>query len=75
MGEESGNPPSATSFRRVLRTAAGGLRRARSGATAVEYGLIAAIIATAIIAGLVPLGNAINATFHTASNALDNGSD
>ncbi|MGN6549078.1 MAG: Flp family type IVb pilin [Pararhizobium sp.] len=75
MGEESGNPSSEPSFRRALRTVASGLRRARSGATAVEYGLIAAIIATALIAGLVPLGSAINATFHTASNALDNGSD
>ena len=34
-----------------------------SGATAIEYGLIAALIALAIITGAGALGNAINAKF------------
>ena len=34
-----------------------------SGATAIEYGLIAALIAVAIIAGAGALGTAINAKF------------
>ena len=36
-----------------------------SGATAIEYGLIAALIALAIITGAGALGNAINAKFTT----------
>ena len=34
-----------------------------SGATAIEYGLIAALIALAIMVGAGPLGNALNAKF------------
>jgi pilus assembly protein Flp/PilA len=34
-----------------------------SGATAIEYGLIAALIAVVIIAGATTLGNEINALF------------
>ncbi|MCP4182979.1 MAG: Flp family type IVb pilin [Hyphomicrobiales bacterium] len=34
-----------------------------SGATAIEYGLIAALISVAIIGGATALGTSINATF------------
>lgn len=34
-----------------------------SGATAIEYGLIAALIAVVIITGVTLLGNNLNATF------------
>jgi pilus assembly protein Flp/PilA len=34
-----------------------------SGATAIEYGLIAALIAVAIIVGASSLGNALNSQF------------
>jgi pilus assembly protein Flp/PilA len=34
-----------------------------SGATAIEYGLIAALIAVAIIVGAGAVGNAVNAKF------------
>jgi pilus assembly protein Flp/PilA len=34
-----------------------------SGATAIEYGLIAALIALAIVVGAGALGNALNAQF------------
>lgn len=34
-----------------------------SGATAIEYGLIAALIAVVIIAGVTMLGTNLNATF------------
>lgn len=36
-----------------------------SGATAIEYGLIAALIAVVIIAGLTLLGTSINEKFAT----------
>jgi len=39
------------------------LAKSRSGATAIEYGLIAALIAVVIIAGATPLGTSINTKF------------
>ena len=39
----------------------------KSGATAIEYGLIAALVAVAIITGLTTLGNKLNATFTSVS--------
>jgi pilus assembly protein Flp/PilA len=41
-----------------------------SGATAIEYGLIAAGIAVAIIAVVNGLGSKLNDTFTSVSNAL-----
>lgn len=39
------------------------LRKSEKGATAIEYGLIAALIAVAIITGLTTLGAELNTTF------------
>jgi pilus assembly protein Flp/PilA len=41
-----------------------------SGATAVEYGLIAALIGVVIIAGAGALGNALNAKFNAISTTV-----
>jgi pilus assembly protein Flp/PilA len=41
-----------------------------AGATAIEYGLIAAGIAVAIIATVQALGSNLNTTFSTVSTAL-----
>jgi pilus assembly protein Flp/PilA len=41
-----------------------------SGATAIEYGLIAAGIAVAIIATVQGLGTKLNTTFSSVSSAL-----
>jgi len=41
-----------------------------SGATAIEYGLIASLIAVAIIAGATALGTALNTTFNTLSTKM-----
>ncbi|MGK6320093.1 Flp family type IVb pilin [Sphingomonas sp. DT-204] len=40
------------------------------GATAIEYGLIAALIAVAAIAAMQGLGNSINKTFNNVSGTL-----
>ncbi|NRQ13034.1 Flp family type IVb pilin [Ensifer sesbaniae] len=40
------------------------LVRDESGATAIEYGLIAALISVALIAGASTLGNALDSTFN-----------
>jgi pilus assembly protein Flp/PilA len=45
------------------------------GATAIEYGLIAALVAVVIIAGLNTLSSSLNATFdHVASSLTGAGS-
>ena len=41
-----------------------------SGATAIEYGLIAALIAVAIIAGVGALGTQLDSSFTTISTEL-----
>ena len=46
------------------------LLRDESGATAIEYGLLAALIAVAIIASLQAVGNNLSTTFSTVSNKL-----
>ena len=42
-----------------------------SGATAIEYGLIAALIAVAAIAAMSSLGNNLSNTFNDVNNELD----
>jgi pilus assembly protein Flp/PilA len=44
--------------------------RDESGATAIEYGLIAALIAVAIIAGATAVGGSLSGTFNTISTSL-----
>ncbi|MFC3712217.1 Flp family type IVb pilin [Sphingoaurantiacus capsulatus] len=41
------------------------------GATAIEYGLIAALIAVAAITAMNSLGSSIQGTFTSASKAMD----
>lgn len=43
-----------------------------SGATAIEYGLISALIAVALISGATTLGETINTTLDGAANHLKN---
>ena len=42
-----------------------------SGATAIEYGLIAAIIAVAIITALTTMSGSLQETFGTVTSELD----
>ncbi|MCX7306133.1 MAG: Flp family type IVb pilin [Hyphomicrobiales bacterium] len=42
-----------------------------SGATAIEYGLIAALIALAIIIGAGAVGNSIGAKFNTVATKVN----
>jgi pilus assembly protein Flp/PilA len=44
--------------------------RDEAGATAIEYGLIAALIAVAAITALGNLGTELNTTFETTSSAM-----
>ena len=45
-----------------------------SGATAIEYGLIAALIAVAIMVGAQALGTSLNTKFNEISAAVDGAS-
>ncbi|HEX5078770.1 MAG TPA: Flp family type IVb pilin [Geminicoccaceae bacterium] len=50
------------------------LLKDESGATAIEYGLIAALVSVAIIAMLTLLGENLNATFKTVADNLSKAS-
>jgi pilus assembly protein Flp/PilA len=41
-----------------------------SGATAIEYGLIASLVAVAIISGATALGNSLNNTFNNLAGNM-----
>ena len=41
------------------------------GATAIEYGLIAALIAVVIITALIAVGSSLDATFDNINSAVD----
>jgi pilus assembly protein Flp/PilA len=45
-----------------------------SGATAIEYGLIAALVAVGLIAALTALGSSLQTIFNTVSSTLDTAS-
>jgi pilus assembly protein Flp/PilA len=46
------------------------LKKSKKGATAIEYGLIAALIAVVIIGAVRTLGTNLTATFTTVGNAI-----
>lgn len=43
-----------------------------SGATAIEYGLIATLVSIGIIAGAMSLGNTVGNTFNYTAEQLEN---
>jgi pilus assembly protein Flp/PilA len=46
-----------------------------SGATAIEYGLIAALIAVVLVGALQAVGNSLNGTFTEIQTKLDGAGD
>ena len=42
-----------------------------SGATAIEYGLIAALVSVAAIGAMTSLGSSVNTMFTTVSNSMN----
>lgn len=53
-----------------IRNTAKRFARSEKGATAIEYGLIAALISIAALAAMQSLGTAISNVFNTASSEL-----
>ena len=47
-------------------------RKSEDGATAIEYGLIAALIAVVIIVAVTTVGTELNKTFSLIGNKLEN---
>lgn len=47
------------------------LRKDDRGATAIEYGLIAAIISIAGVVSFIAMGDSLNRIFDTISSAID----
>jgi pilus assembly protein Flp/PilA len=47
------------------------LMKKETGATAIEYGLIAALIAVAAIVAMTALGKNLTNTFNNVNNAMD----
>lgn len=54
-----------------MKTIFARLLKDESGATAIEYGLIAALISVALITGANALGGALNTQFNNLSGYLD----
>ncbi len=48
-----------------------GFLKDEDGVTAIEYGLIAALIAVVIIVSVTAVGKSLKATFETVQGALD----
>ena len=47
------------------------LLREEEGATAIEYGLIAALIAVVCVVAIITIGNELNVVFETIGNCLE----
>jgi pilus assembly protein Flp/PilA len=47
------------------------LRKDEDGATAIEYGLIAALISVAAIVAMTAIGGSLDTLFNTVSDELD----
>lgn len=55
-----------------IRSFINSLYHDENGATAIEYGLIAALVAVAIIGALTSLGTSLSGIFGDVSTELDN---
>jgi pilus assembly protein Flp/PilA len=62
--------PSVDLRSQLMKTLVSRFVKDQSGATAIEYGLIAAGISVAIIAVVQGLGSSLNSTFSSVSTAL-----
>lgn len=56
----------------MLRKMIASLRKTERGATAIEYALIAALIAVAAITAMQFVGTGLNSTFNTVGTTLNN---
>ncbi len=57
--------------RRIMMKIIKKIFKNENGATAIEYGLIAALVAVAAMVGMNALGTALNTQFNTVSKKLN----
>jgi pilus assembly protein Flp/PilA len=62
--------PGAIPEERIMIKFIRNFRNDRSGATAIEYGLIAALIAVVTIAGLTTLGTTLNSRYNAIATDI-----
>jgi len=72
LGTTAENAPSSMKFQEChsMIKFISKLLRDEAGPTAIEYGLIAALIAVVTIAGLTTLGTTLNTTYHNISTKV-----
>ena len=71
LGVSAGANRCARACRETVMTKFLKLLKNVEGATAIEYGLIAALIAVAAIGAMQGIGNELNTTFNNVGNALN----
>ena len=59
-------------IRSAQKTFAKAFAKDEDGATAIEYGLIAALVGAAIVGSVCSMGQSTNSTFGNVSKQLDN---
>ena len=60
-------------FSNLIRAGLSGLLADEAGATAIEYGLLAALLGTALVVSMQGLGNQLKRTFSNTSSAMSVG--
>jgi pilus assembly protein Flp/PilA len=60
-------------FSNLLRARFSGLLADKAGATAIEYGLLAALLGVALMTSMNGLGNQLKSTFNNTSSAMSVG--
>ena len=75
MERKSTTAAQAARWRTIRMTTIKTLLRDEEGATAIEYGLIAALIAVAAITAMGALGNSLSNTFTQVSTKMNNAAD
>jgi pilus assembly protein Flp/PilA len=70
LGGHNFAPALATGHREIFMKIFPRLARDESGATAIEYGLIAALIAVVIIGAVTAVGTSLSTTFTSVSTGL-----
>ncbi|MBS0254348.1 MAG: Flp family type IVb pilin [Proteobacteria bacterium] len=62
-----------SNFFDAARSVAGKFLKDEAGATAIEYGLLAALLGTALVVSMQGLGNQLKSTFNNTSSAMSVG--
>ena len=62
-----------SNYKQILNSSIGKLIKDEQGATAIEYGLLSALLGVALISVIQGLGNQLKSTFNNTSSAMSVG--